>query len=275
MLAQVLLDRLAEAARLRHRELARLGAGAAGHVGDRIGVRQAEAGGLQRSKERGHVVAAHPPEHQVLNGGDAHGAVAVGARQIGEHAKLRAAEVAERHGDGRGDELLLLLRDGRSCAATSRMRRRHRSGSVRRAGTMPGPLSDAGVNPAGDLVNRRRGQRAPNRARLRFAGGSRSNFKRPPAFGANRRERVVECRAKRVPSHRLDQELHPVALLVLVVAARMEDANHRLGDVQHLRRRQEVEQHRCRRGHRRGAAADVDAETAHAVLRRARASRCR
>ena len=81
VLAQVLLDRLAEAARLRHGELARLGAGTAGHVGDRIGIRQPQAGGLQRSKERGHVVAAHPPEDHVLNGGDAHGAVAVRARR--------------------------------------------------------------------------------------------------------------------------------------------------------------------------------------------------
>jgi hypothetical protein len=44
--AQVLLDRLAEASRLRHGELARLGPRQAGHVGDRIGIRQAEAGGL-------------------------------------------------------------------------------------------------------------------------------------------------------------------------------------------------------------------------------------
>ena len=182
--AQVLLDRLSESSRLRHGELARFGAGAAGHVGDRIGVRQAEAGGLQRSKERGHVAASYPPEHQVLNGGDAHGAIAVRAREIREHPELRAAEVAERHGDGRGNKLLLLLSRRRSCVATST---NAASSSIWHAFAAPARCRDRSATPGQPCGRSRQSMAragAPNRARLRIRK-ARLEFQRPPAFGAN------------------------------------------------------------------------------------------
>ena len=70
---------------------------------------------------------------------------------------------------------------------------------------------------------------------------------RRAALAPERLELAVELRREAVPAERLDQELQPVALLVLVVAEAVEDAHHRLGDVEHLGGRQELVQQRARR----------------------------
>ena len=80
------------------------------------------------------------------------------------------------------------------------------------------------------------------------------------------RELLAILGEKAVPSELLDEELQAIRLLVLVVAELVEDANHRLGHVEDLRRGQEVV-HRLRGLHHdRRAAADDDAEAALAVL---------
>ena len=171
-------------------------------------------------------------------------------RQIGDHAKLRAAEIAERHRDRRGHVA------GCFCARTFGA---HASARTRRRGSQcdAAHRQDAGSlqmarSPRVARSRRCDGGAARGPRRRGFvADGCDVELERAAAFGAHRRERVVERRAQRLPSHRLDQELHPVALLVLVVAARVKHANHRLGDVQHLLDRQEIEQHRRRRGHGR------------------------
>ena len=70
-----------------------------------------------------------------------------------------------------------------------------------------------------------------------------SNGSAHAAFGLHLGERTLELRAPLVPAERLHQELHPVLVLVLVVAEAVEHAHDRLGDVQHLLDRQELVQH--------------------------------
>ena len=149
---------------------------------------------------------ACPPEHHVL-----HGVTRTRRRRTRtpdpRAPELRATEVAERNGDGRDDELPLF------CAAV--FVRCHSGWVVSdpgvRAGRMPGPLSSA-TRPCG------RSRQSMARAGSQIGRGFRFGrlgleFQRPPAFGANRRERVVKRRAKPIPSHRLDEELHPLRCL--------------------------------------------------------------
>ena len=93
------------------------------------------------------------------------------------------------------------------------------------------------------------------------------------ALGAERLELLVELRLEAVPAERADQELQAVALLVLVVAEPVEDADDRFGDVEHLAGRQELEQLVPGAGQRRGAAGDGDAEAALRPVRRPCATR--
>src|SRR4029079_5580767 len=78
----------------------------------------------------------------------------------------------------------------------------------------------------------------------RFLDGRRLRIERQPrnAGGADAGEIALECGAKALQSERLHQELHAVALLVLVVAEAMEHAHDRFGNREHLTRRDELEQ---------------------------------
>ena len=115
----------------------------------------------------------------------------------------------------------------------------------------------------GDLADRRRGILHPVRAR--FAGRRIDFERRHLAAQAARRQLAVVLLAPARPAQRLDHELHAVALLVLVVAEALEHAQHRLGDAQDFRGRQELVQQPRRRRHDRRAAAGGDAEAAPAV----------
>ena len=58
---------------------------------------QPEPGGRQPPIQLPHVAGVDPPEHQILIHRDADGAVAVGLRELAEHAHLLAGQVAERN----------------------------------------------------------------------------------------------------------------------------------------------------------------------------------
>ena len=177
---------------------------------------------------------------------------------------LLAAEVAERHGHHRRDVVLLLLRADVGAQP---------AGVAAAAGRGPG----LGVNPGAvlrggrpgdagsDFVHRRRRCLPPLRRRL---VGRRLGVEGElgHAVGAYLRQRRLEGGAEPVPAHGLDQELHPVALPVLVVAALVEHADDRLGNAQQVLGRHEVHQHRRGAGHGGGAAPDVDPEPAPPVL---------
>jgi hypothetical protein len=76
---------------------------------------------------------------------------------------------------------------------------------------------------------------------------------------------LLELGPPAVPAQLADQELHPVALLVLEVAEAMEHADHGLRHLEDLARGQELVQQAGRGGHGRGAAARDQAEPALAV----------
>src|SRR5262245_39039073 len=116
-----------------------------------------------------------------------------------------------------------------------------------------------------DLLDCRRGVTRPARRLLdrRRLGIER---KRMPALALDGFERGVEFRLPLLPAERFDQELHPVALLVLVIAQLVEDAYDGFGRIEHLRDRQELEQHAARLAHDRSPAARQHTEAAAAVL---------
>ena len=76
-------------------------------------------------------------------------------------------------------------------------------------------------------------------------------------------EVALELGLPRVPAHLADQELHAVALLVLVVAEAGEDLDHRLPHVEDVARGQEIEEDRARPGQDGGAATCGETEAAH------------
>ncbi len=82
------------------------------------------------------------------------------------------------------------------------------------------------------------------------------------ALGLHLGKGPLELRAPGLPAHLADQELQPVALLVLVVAARGIEPHHRVGEVEDLARRQELEQQVSRGRQDRRAAGDGHAEAA-------------
>src|SRR5206468_3741613 len=79
---------------------------------------------------------------------------------------------------------------------------------------------------------------------------------------AHLRELRFDERAPLLEAQLADQELHPIALLVLVVAQAMEHAQDRLADREQLAGGQELEERRARAAQDRGAAADRDPEAA-------------
>ncbi len=105
----VQLEHTAKPPRLRHGKAARLGSGTAGHVGDGTRVSQPESGGGQTPIQGPQIARADPAQHQILLGRDPNRAVTVRARQIADHAHLRAREIPEgnRHGDDHEPEVLL------------------------------------------------------------------------------------------------------------------------------------------------------------------------
>ncbi len=80
MRAKVRFERLAEPARLRHRETARFGARAARHILDRARAREAQARRREVTIELRNVARLHPAEHEVLIHRHAERAVAVRLR---------------------------------------------------------------------------------------------------------------------------------------------------------------------------------------------------
>ena len=115
MLAQMIAEKLAEPARLRHGELARLGARAARHVGDRPGIGQPHARRRELPIQLGHGVGRHPAEHEVLLGRHANRAIGERRREIAEDAHLLAREIAERNRRVHEEIPALLLLAARWC----------------------------------------------------------------------------------------------------------------------------------------------------------------
>ena len=243
---------------------------------DGVGAGEAQAGGGEPRVEPVEIGLAHPAEQQVLFGGHAHRAVAVGLREVGEDAQLVAGQVAEDRRDDRHHVARPASAAARWSGATSpcSAARRRRIGLHDRDDA--GAAQVLRLADAGDDVEhaRRLGARA-SRARPRPAGSAGRSGSRRAALAAELRQLVPVLLDEAIPAHRLDEELHPVALLVLVVAVAVIDADDRLGDVEHLARRDERLEQRAVAGHRRGAAADGDAEAADAVLDLRRTSRCR
>ena len=137
-------------------------------------------------------------------------------------------------------------------------------------GTMPGPRSSERAARAAASATDGGVARGQSGAVSTggFAGSNGSGA--PPSArncASSRSNSVLEA----LPPDRLDQELHPVLVLVLIVAEPVVDADDGLGDVEHLADRQEVEELEARSRHRRGAAGDEHAEAA--LRRRARAPR--
>ena len=205
-----------------------------------------------RRVERMDIRALDPPQEQVLFGRDAHCAVAV---RLGE--SLRGCATAS-------------TSDRR--APSSRSRARSRIGSDVYVGGRPvqelarkdGQLRhDARVNSGTGrvlCVTRARrlsidgGLRRGNAARSSTGGCSGSNGSGAPPSALNRSSSSWNSARNRSQPIASDQELHPVALLVLVVAEPVKDPQHGFSDVEDLRSWNEVvedrpglAEDRCRR----------------------------
>jgi hypothetical protein len=130
---------------------------------------------------------------------------------------------------------------------------------------MPGPVTC-------ELVARETVCRMGGESIRRHAGSASSRrvlrIERQPgaALRAELGELLVILGEESVPSQCLDEELQAVRLLVLVIAELVKHTDDRLGDVEYFRRRQKLVHRRGRLHHDRRAAADDDAESAHAVL---------
>ena len=98
--AEVLGEHTAKAARLRHRQPARLGAGAADDVAERQRVGRVQPRGSEPLVERLDRFGLDPPEEDVLLDRQPHGPVAVRLGEIREDAHLTCGEVAERQTHG-------------------------------------------------------------------------------------------------------------------------------------------------------------------------------
>jgi hypothetical protein len=142
------------AARGRDRELAAGGARARGHVDDRAGAGEREAGVDQRGVDQRQPVVGQPAQDDVLIVGGAQLAVGVGVDDRGQRAQLAAGEIAERHADA-GDRV----------AGLALWRHRHRG-------------------PRGEARARGRGQRQPRARRRRR---QRDRRVRPAALRRDRR----------------------------------------------------------------------------------------
>ena len=239
--AQVLLEQPAEPARLRDRQPARFRARAARDVGDRAGFGEPEPGRGQTAIQLADVAGVHPAEHEILIRRDAHGAVAVGARQLAER---RAS--ARSSGRRAAPSPIAITNPNCFCGRTFVARQRAYASS---------PALKHRHDDRRDAGSRRRARR-PRATRC-----GRPTAPHPSATPASIRSPADRSRAsapgraagsavssrsyssrQRVQPERLDHELHPVPLLVLVVAEPLEDPQHRFGDAEDLRRRQELVQ---------------------------------
>ena len=108
-LDQTLLNRLIEAHRAGDPELARVGAGAADHVGDLVHARVAETERRQSPPDVIHGLVANPAQDQVLLHGRACVAARVLAHDLTDAAELLGIEIAARDLDLDGGEALLAL----------------------------------------------------------------------------------------------------------------------------------------------------------------------
>ena len=96
--AQVFLEQAPQAARLRDRQPARLGAGTAGDIGHVRRLGQPEAGRAKPPIEIVQVADRDPAEHQILIDGDADRAVACRPRDSSASTRICSlVRVAERH----------------------------------------------------------------------------------------------------------------------------------------------------------------------------------
>ena len=181
-------------------------------------------------------------------------AVAERRRQIAEDPHLLAREIAQRNrgGDEEIPALLLLAHVGaQPMRVVAVHRRQHRADLRHDAG--PGHLR---AGRARDGLENRRRLDAPPGGRLFDRRPLRVERQRAPPSARNSASALLVFGEEPIPAERLDQELQPVRLLVLVVAELVEHADDRFGDVEHLRRRQEVVHRRGRLHHDRRAAAD-------------------
>ena len=102
---------------------------------------------------------------------------------------------------------------------------------------MPGPMGWTAATRDAIRFGDGASSRVHDRRRL---DGRRIDLEERHALGLARSERAVVLGLPAIPAERLDHELHPIPLLVLVVAELLEDAQHRLGDAQDARSRHEV-----------------------------------
>ena len=241
---RLLPEQSAEPARLRHGELARLGARAARDVRHRAGAADARArrraGCGTAPRRRGCAPTGTPGSDRRSRGRCRR------RRPRASSPTRRICADVRSPSDRRDDDHASsppASAGARSCA-TSRGSRRWRDDqrAARRAARCRGRSTAVEVARA-----RSRRSTAPcgptARAACSTGGCSGSNGSGAPP--AARKPSSSRSNSARKPSQpeRLDEELQPVALLVLVVAEPVEDADDRLGDVEHLAGRQELEQH--------------------------------
>jgi hypothetical protein len=113
---------------------------------------------------------------------------------------------------------------------------------------------------ARDIVQHRRSLSVRPGRRLLHGRTLRIERHARAALGAELVEGLLERRVPALPGERLHEELHPIRLLVRVIAIAVKHADDGLGDVQHLASRQEVVQQVARLAHDRGPAAHRHAE---------------
>ena len=244
-----------QAARLRHRQPARLGARAAGDVGER-----ARSGARETRRRQTPIEAPRDPLRAPTAARTFWSAVTRTAPSPNASASspIRRScvggQIAE-HGRNRARSNSLPASAGsRSSVATWRNRPALRATRGSSRGWMPGPMSRSPpARLAISSVDGRGGLASAARSSTGGCSGSNGSA-RPLERPRLPRARVRIPLGSRSQPERLDEELQPIPLLVLVVAEPMEDADDGFG---------------ARRACRRPE------ETRTAPGRRATASRCR
>ena len=130
-------------------------------------------------------------------------------------------------------------------------------------GTIPGPMTVVDV--ARSAISSSASNAAEGGGGSSIGGASRSNGSHAaaPSRASSANALALVLGTEALPSERPDEELQAIALLVLVVAEAMEDADDGLRAVEHLVGGQELVQHAARARQRRGAAGDGDLEAVH------------
>ena len=177
-LAQMIAEELAEAARLRDGSRHASAPGQLVTSASEPAPPRPSLTAASRRYSSGTSLGAHPAKEQVLVRRDPHRAVAVGEREVRDHAKLGAGEIAE--GDGDGDErvAVLLLGPHVRRLPIEEAVAQHGRGVRDARGTMPGPRTSADAARLADSATGRRRRAATSRARSRPAGARRRRDKR-------------------------------------------------------------------------------------------------